>query len=353
MNNRGCIRPNKNKWQADIYYSGKRYRPQFDNETDAQRWLFDQNMRIKSGQLPQEPKVAAETTQMTLSVLFNKAYDRYWAGSKNEDDTIYNINMAKDFFGADTLIQDINAGRIDDYIAFMKTKGNSARTINKKLSCVNKSLKFAVRREYLAKLPTVERLPTGNSSRLRWLDYNEEATILEYCETKGYYEFADWFCFSLDTGARPGEVRAINFERDVRQCPKLKRWVIDIKDPKSTNDTTKPRTIPLTDRALTALSMQQAREGCNEFPFYAWDTGKYRTIWDNIRNYMGESNSPDYVPYMTRHTCATRLAQNVPNIKVVQEWLGHKHIETTMKYVKLVPEDLLLGVSALTKQLTT
>ena len=44
--------------------------------------------------------------------------------------------------------------------------------------------------------------------------------------------------------------------------------------------------------------------------------------------------------YTTRHTCATSLLSKGVNIKVAQAGMGHKAINPTLRYAKLVPADL-------------
>ncbi len=41
------------------------------------------------------------------------------------------------------------------------------------------------------------------------------------------------------------------------------------------------------------------------------------------------------------HTCASRLVQRGVPLKVVQEWMGHKAINMTMRYAHLAPANLL------------
>ena len=54
------------------------------------------------------------------------------------------------------------------------------------------------------------------------------------------------------------------------------------------------------------------------------------------------------VPHALRHTCATRLLLATGNIKLVQEWLGHRDIQTTSAvYAKVLAEQSLQGMSAL------
>jgi integrase len=92
-----------------------------------------------------------------------------------------------------------------------------------------------------------------------------------------------------------------------------------------------PRTIPLTQKALKAL------ETVGEWSRYT----SYRITreWARLRRKDREVMK-DFVFYTCRHTCATRLLSKGVNIKVVQSWMGHKDINMTLRYAKLVPSDL-------------
>lgn len=62
-----------------------------------------------------------------------------------------------------------------------------------------------------------------------------------------------------------------------------------------------------------------------------------RTTWAKL---LKDCNIP-YMPLkQVRHSFATRLLRRSKNLKVVQTQLGHNRIETTMKYAKIVNEDV-------------
>lgn len=55
---------------------------------------------------------------------------------------------------------------------------------------------------------------------------------------------------------------------------------------------------------------------------------------------MRLSFDAQFTPHCLRHTCASRLVQSGVGIRVVQEWLGHKTIQMTMRYAHLSPTSL-------------
>lgn len=48
---------------------------------------------------------------------------------------------------------------------------------------------------------------------------------------------------------------------------------------------------------------------------------------------------PDFSAHHLRHTFATRLCENVSNLKVIQSVMGHSNIETTMDIYAEATED--------------
>ena len=55
---------------------------------------------------------------------------------------------------------------------------------------------------------------------------------------------------------------------------------------------------------------------------------------------LGLRDDDLFVFHTTRHTCATRLVDAGVNPFVIQEWMGHKGIETTLRHAHVRPENL-------------
>ena len=55
---------------------------------------------------------------------------------------------------------------------------------------------------------------------------------------------------------------------------------------------------------------------------------------------IGLGDDTDFVPHCLRHTCASRLVQKGVHLQVVQQWLGHRAIQTTLRYAHLAPKNL-------------
>ena len=47
-----------------------------------------------------------------------------------------------------------------------------------------------------------------------------------------------------------------------------------------------------------------------------------------------------YLFFSSFHTCVSRLVQRGVGLKVVQQWMGHKSIQITLRYAHLAPSNL-------------
>ena len=103
-----AVRQNKSKWLADIMLDRIQYRKQFDTAEEAQLFEAELRKRKKLGQ-PIAELVATKDTSPTATFgdMSDKTFNRYWAGSKNEEQCISNMKILEEFFGSDTPIQDI------------------------------------------------------------------------------------------------------------------------------------------------------------------------------------------------------------------------------------------------------
>ena len=331
------VRKNGNKYLADFMHKGNRHRRQFPSEIEAQAWEAEMKRRIYLG-ISISDLIDGDAGIMTLGKVLDKCFERHWENSKNERQCLVNMKILENYFGADLPVENIDITAIDGFIGFMRRKGKAPATTNQKLATLSKALTFAQERGYITRKPKIERERVGNNARNRFFTQEEELKMYEACDIHCEGIFKRWLQWSIDTGLRPEETRNV-YTEDVREDPRL-GWVVDVNFVKSTRGSTKRRTVVLTSRAVKAFKDQS--ENSFDCPFSMVDNKYRQKCWDLIRKHLNDYSS-DFVPYTCRHTCATRLVQSGINIKAVKEWMGHKTIDMTMKYVKLVPSDLLSG----------
>jgi integrase len=332
------VRVNHNKFLADFMIDGKRIKRQFDTELDAKAFEIETRRQHQYG----KPIEAIEREKVfTLRQMLDKTFVKYWQNKPNEEISSVNMRIIEGFFTHSTPMASITTEKVDDFIMHLQAKGNAPSTINSKLSTLSKCVRFAHDRGYIKAKPKIDRPKVGNNARLRFLSEAEETTIAEVIQTS---DFNDFFIWSVDTGMRPSEARNLH-TRNIRKDDAL-GWVVDIKIVKDVAGTTLPRTLPLTHRAVAAYNRLSADcENCH--PFSIFTKQEIRKQWDAVRGIL-QNKEKDFVFYLARHTCASRMVQRGVDITIVQKWMGHKNIQTTMIYAKLVPENLLIARDALT-----
>lgn len=256
----------------------------------------------------------------TIEELFEITFVNRWAEKARAEVESRNIkfwlkNLPKTTRG-------LNLGVIDKIILAEVKKGNKPSTINSKLQTLKTTLDFTRERGLHTVGFKVPRLKQPSDARMSFFSEEDQEAIEALIDDNGFRLFFRW---SIATGLRPSESLGLKSSM-IRRDP-IVGPVIDIVKTKNGE----PRTIPLTKKALEAL------ETVGEWKRYT----SYRITreWARLRRKDPEALK-DFVFYTCRHTCATRLLSKGVNIKVVQSWMGHKDINMTLRYAKLVPSDL-------------
>lgn len=265
-----------------------------------------------------------------------------WKNGKCEKTSMINIKFALDYFGSTCLITNINVDTIDGFMEHLGKRGDSNGTINRKLAALSKVLTVAQRRSrgryHKPEFP--RRLPEAKG-RIRQLSSQEEQMLVAYYTRLGDGDAIDATHVLLDTGMRLSELFSIR-QTDVTPEGIL---LIHGRDAKGTKNG-EFRSVPMTKRVSEILTrrINLMVTGDNPFP---WNRHWYTRKWNRMRDHLGFNDDPQFIPHMLRHTCASRLVQRGVSLKVVQEWMGHKTIQITMRYAHLYPKDLFAARDAL------
>lgn len=200
----------------------------------------------------------------------------------------------------------------------------------------------------------------------RVLTVEETQKFLEKANGTFYYNF---FVLALETGLRVGEICALMWEDvDLKRkvlhirhtlCyfSKNGKYVFEMHDTKTSNG---KRTIPLTEKAITALKNQKIQKqkivikgkiAPKEYKNLVFVTKNNRPtqqflikecielIVKNINK--EEMNFKTFTPHTFRHTFATRAIESGMNPKTLQKILGHGTLQMTMDLYCHVTEDTM------------
>ena len=262
----------------------------------------------------------------TLEELLDFTYRSIWKGSKGERTALMNAKDCIDILGRDMRVKDLDSRHIAQLIVRFRDGSKLAPgTINRKLAALSKMLSCAVDLELINRKPRVPRQKEPEH-RTRYLTLAEEKKMFRLIKDED--EELERLCvFLVDTGCRVSEALRLRWE-DIKDG-----WV-EIKQTKAGE----PRRIPLTGRAQLVLGKQLGSGALG--PFENLSQNQLSYVWGKVKRQAGWVDDAELVPHCLRHTCASRLLQNGVGLVTVQQWLGHKSLQMTLRYAHLAPRQL-------------
>lgn len=271
----------------------------------------------------------------TLEHTYDRVSELYWKGRGGGKSTMLAARNAMAHFGRNTLVQTITPHMIDRWTEVLRTKGFSASSINKHLSALSKMVKFAYSRGASSTRPVIARLPLP-PGRTRYLTAVEEAKMFNYLDARPGRDGSPFIRVLLETGMRISELLQlteadVDFEREIIHIWKCKG--------------NKPRIVPMTMKVRNVL--RRRATGIPDARFFRRSYKYYRRTWNQLKEALSLADDPGFVIHCLRHTCASRLIHHGVHVLTVKEWMGHKSILSTLRYIHLAPKNLYDAVQVL------
>ncbi|WEM05503.1 integrase [Ralstonia phage BOESR1] len=314
----------------------KRYREVFKTRKEAEIAEAEEILKRKRGAEGSSGSSAAlkeEGKGKTLDDAYKLTYRLHWAGQNSAKTQSINSGAVLKALGEDTLLTDITVEEITEMILEFEEAGNSGATVNKKLSCLSMMFKTAKDQGWITKIPPLTRRKESKH-RIRWFDVAEEDRMLTMCDTLGLAALRDYIIVGIDTGFRRGEL--LNFELRDYTNGLLHLHADGTK-------TEEARAVPATKRVHDII----ARRSNYRVLFPELSIPILRHQWDILKDHMGLTEDRQFVVHTLRHTCASRMVQRGVPLSIVQRYMGHKNINTTLRYAHLAPDSLLQAKAAL------
>jgi integrase len=202
----------------------------------------------------------------------------------------------------------------------------SDATINRYLSAVSGVFTWARDRDDTIPSPKIP-WRDEKGRRIHWFSQEQEDVLVRLMVSEGRHAEALTLRVLCATGMRWGEFAGL----EPHQCQP--EWIL-LDDTKT--DT--PRDIPIDEelaRELKAMVCSQT-------------VPKYEPMRTYLKRAVKACGySPQLVLHGARHGCATRLIKNGEALPIVQDFLGHKDIRTTMKYVHVQNDDKMKAMKKL------
>ena len=270
---------------------------------------------------------------------FEKRYSKHTLLSYQNDLEQFFVYLVSQFDSPP--VKEINSLFVRSWLAELKEDGNSAKTINRKISSLKSFFKYEIRVGQLEQTPMTTVVAPKISKRLpSYVEQKDIATLFDYVEFadnwKGRTERLVLLLF-YHTGMRLSEL--IN----------LKETQIDLfhSQVKVLGKGNKERIIPvsaeLMDNLQKYLSEKKPAEGANPFVFVT-DKGKSlqpRSVYSFVRQHLSQVTTiQKKSPHILRHSFATHLMNNGADLNAVKELLGHSSLAATQVYTHNTIEKL-------------
>lgn len=329
-------------WIVSVGSGKNRYRATFGSLQEAEQAELEEKQRRRaskdaSGKPVEGPRSAAQGSvdRKTLGEAYERTYRLHWRGTKSEYTHVLNATAVLKALGKETLVSDIDTEDITEMILEFEDQGNSGSTVNRKLSALSMILKTAKEQwpNSVPVMPALTRRKEGRH-RIRWMDEDEENKVLEACNRLGLSDLKDFIVVAIDTGFRRSELLGFKLE-DYRN------GLLVLHEGETKTD--QARAVPATSRVATIIHRRKDQYRL----FDGLNHNQLRWQWDRLREYVKMGDDPQFVVHMLRHTCASRMVQRGVPLAVVQKWMGHTTINTTMRYAHLAPNSLDVAREAL------
>lgn len=364
-----------------------RYAYSYTDPLGQRRTIYASNLRdlrikedeLTKNQLDGLDLYTAEKTTM------NMLFDRYIKSKRNLRETtktnyIYNYDhYVRDGFGKKRICDIKYSDVLFFYQSLVDERELSVHTVDSVHGLLHPAFEMAVRDNIIRKNPSENVMKefkkrVGKNKGVRHaLTIEQQRAFLSYIADSDV--FSHWYSlfeFLLGTGCRIGEAigirwKDVDFDNRVISINHSVSYFAKREDgeskcgykvflPKTDSGI---RQIPMLDEVYETLKMDYEYQKANGFSKLEVDgmsgfifTNRFGSLHNGqnvnraIKRICEAYNSeaiekakknhneplllPDFSAHHLRHTFATRLCENVTNLKVIQSIMGHKNIETTM-----------------------
>jgi len=231
----------------------------------------------------------------------------------------------RDYAGDDTSVREaLDEDVIQGFKAHRLEEGAAEQTVNNDLGAVSILATHALRKGWITDRPEIKRF--DYKARIRWLDPEDLRTYMAALRPV----FRPQMQLLVGTGMRLGESEGLRV-CDLRFGAGDNRAMIE-----DSKTSTGVRTVFVPEWAAEAvLAHVEEHDLSGTDPLFFIDR---RTVQAEHNRACKLAGIPDYTIHDHRHTAAVHLARAGMPLHLLQQQLGHKHIEMTMKYARFHPD---------------
>jgi len=272
--------------------------------------------------------------EMTLSEAMARAFKVHWNHKKSAKTVGFHARSLLEKLGNDIRLKDIGENEVRGLVRQLQSDGNSAATINSKLSVLQTLLRMSCNEwRVIDRVPRFDRLKE-KEGRLRTLSPEEESRLLALLRRTGRHDAADLYMVLLDTGASLSEVLSLKWKGVDLVGGKIG---IDVESGRN-------RILPMTRRVRSMLMQRMGMGIKSPFSNVTYQQAEYNWKW--VRKQMGLGGDPGFVIHSLRHTFAARTVQKGIGLPALKALLGHSTIRLTERYARFGAGNIHRAVDA-------
>jgi len=298
-------------------------------QKEAEYVLVCRRKEIEEGGLPNVNKGKCKFAELA------KEYDTWAKQQRGYRTKKFIMRQLVEEFG-NLNVMDLNTMIVERY----QTKHLSTRkpaTTNRMMACLKHMLTKAVdwnmaNEETLKQVRKVKFLKENNK-RLRFLDVDECKRLISCCPK----HLKPIVITALNTGMRRGEILSLKWEQ-----VDLKHGYISLRDTKSGEG----RDIPI-NNTLERLFKEMPHSIESIYVFTGKDGDPYKGVKRSYNTALRNAEIYGATFHTLRHTFASQLVMASVDLASVQELLGHKSLNMTLRYAHLAPEHKTKAVKKL------
>jgi len=270
---------------------------------------------------------------------FEKRYSRHTVISYETDLIAFFDYVAVQY--GETPLEQLGHTYIRGWLASLKDAGQSAKTINRKISTLKSFFKFCLRSGLINQTPMAKVISPKPEKRLpQFVEARDMATLFDHVEFPD-----DW------QGRTDRLVLLVFYQTGMRLSE-----VISLKDSQVSVSTrtfkvlgkgNKERLLPMAPQlaeVITGYQQERRQQFAEAETLFCDANGKAlapRKVYASVRKYLSLVTTIDKrSPHVLRHSFATHLMNNGADLNAVKELLGHSSLAATQVYTHNTIEKL-------------
>ncbi len=323
-------------WYIDYYAGYKRRREKIGpSKRQAETVLKKRMVQVAENRFLEVEKYEKIKFEK-MTDLYLENYSKPNKKSSRRDVT--SINNLKPFF-AGKYLHEITPLDMEKYKRGRQGKVSNA-TVNREIACLKHIFTKAIEWGIVQKNPGKKvKLLRERNTRLRYLDEKEIGRLYD----AGAEHLKPIVTVALNTGMRKEEILSLKW-KDLD----FRNRIIAILDTKNGES----RELPMNDIVYKTLLAVKKLPG-SPWVFCKKNGERYGNIRKAFEGARKRAAIVDFRFHDLRHTFASHLIMAGVDLRTVQELLGHKSFEMTLRYAHLSPEHKKAALDTLGKMMAT